>query len=651
MAATTSNPAPEPLDNPHDNGKPPQKDGIRKKRRRRRRKKITEDVVGNIKAVVPAKVVDPAKAVVPVKNVVPPQPDDLPKKPVVVPSVSIGFQQFANLQKEASSQLKQPLPPPLIDSKPLVDDQQDVMASPVPESAPDIEPEAAVVPKPIPSPIPQAEAIPQPEPPAQVEYQQPEPFPPELPAEVDHSMPLVAAEVVPAQRESTPEPGQQAEPSVLDESAPVEPEPMQVQPQPAFDPEPVEPEPQPVEPEPFVVQSEPLPPTFEPVDAPAFEPEDVNAEASVKEEPVTLTQEVDPEPVHFDESISENTASQELLAEKKPPVLVFAERVAKFIANIVKDVPGFVGNVWQNILPFLKRVFANLSMVLRFKYIIILMVIVGLGWGGYTIYTNEYHVGVYKYFAGFFEQQPVDKTPQVPLTPQELRGFGFNAAAIFAENKGSVMNRVPEYIEVALLYGELREARVSGETGISAATFYGELKDEAEDIDQYVEYVSNLARVQAIYGIDVYEMLNRTAHRDKDLLTYLSDLKRVKEESQAIFEEIGIVRDDLTVAFASLTPDKTQYEQDFFVSLEELKGEKSDLLLKSFIDASQKQVALKARINALNRLLVYYKNALQRLDLRILAVESNMDALIQGIRVVEITGGGVDVIIRPETSK
>ncbi len=58
---------------------------------------------------------------------------------------------------------------------------------------------------------------------------------------------------------------------------------------------------------------------------------------------------------------------------------------------------------------------------------------------------------------------------------------------------------------------------------------------------------------------------------------------------------------------------------------------------------------MKARVAALDRLAEYYETALKRLARRINAVEQNREALVRGIRVVDVPGAGVDIIIRDDT--
>jgi len=272
------------------------------------------------------------------------------------------------------------------------------------------------------------------------------------------------------------------------------------------------------------------------------------------------------------------------------------------------------------------------------------LLIVLLG-GGYYGYTIKLHEKAYSYIAGFFEQKPVEKV-EVTLNLQDQRVFGITESAIFGSNSGSVNDLIPAQIRMAVFFGELMEPKVQGETGITALTFYGELKDGAATVNEFVVYMQNLADVQNLYKTDVYAMLDKSTARDKVLLDYQDKLKQARDKSQVLHDQIVVNMDDFTQSYNSLTPDKNKYEQDFFTAMGNLESEKSDLLLKGFIDISQKQIALKARVSALTKLEGYYTSALQKLDIRIRAVEQNRDALIQGIKVVDIPGSDLNIIIK-----
>jgi hypothetical protein len=335
---------------------------------------------------------------------------------------------------------------------------------------------------------------------------------------------------------------------------------------------------------------------------------------------------------------------KETLGEKEPLAKKVLEWIKETTSRAAKNMPAALAG--------LKTFSAKAGSVLKPKIVVSVLLIFLLAGGVYLAYLQGWPEMAQKYVAGFFTPKPTEKEVPfvVEVNPEDLREFGFVSVAIFAKNSGSVNDRVPVQIRMADYFGRLKEPRVKGETGISAATFYGELKDSAGTLNQFVVYMDKLEEVQNLYSTDVYAMLDRSTERDKELLVYLDRLKEAREVSGMLLSQIGADMDGLKVSYDSLTPDKTNYEKDFFSAMDALQSEKSDVLLKGFIDVSQKQIALKARVSALNKLVGYYENVIKRLDIRILAIEQNKDALIKGIRVVDIPGANLDIIIRPQTT-
>jgi len=290
--------------------------------------------------------------------------------------------------------------------------------------------------------------------------------------------------------------------------------------------------------------------------------------------------------------------------------------------------------VMEELSPVLGKVF-NMRIIGGIIAMIVLVM------GGMWVYSSN--------FFGLFDGNGYKADgPYAAADGELLREYGFTAHFLFGGNDGSVSDALPVSIRITDYFGTLSEPRIEGETGISAATYYGGLFDEREIVNQFVEYVRNLAMLQNLYSIDVYSMLDQTTARDRALFDYLDQLRDAQEESTRVKQAVLVNIDDLKLSYNSISDDKDSLETDFFAALNDLEPEKSDLLLKSFVDVSQKQLALKARVAALEKVSSFYDIALQQLDERINAVDSNKQALIQGIRVVEVPGASdLDIIIRP----
>ncbi len=293
-----------------------------------------------------------------------------------------------------------------------------------------------------------------------------------------------------------------------------------------------------------------------------------------------------------------------------------------------------------------QRFFSVFTFILRPRLLMTLLLLGGLIFGGYFVINQNLPGKIYTSLLTFFTPKPAPLVTS-PLSQQELSGFGIATVMLFSSNQGSFEDRLPPEIQAVTFFGELKEPKLPGETGITALIYYGELRDEAADFNEYVEYVRNLEELQNLYKINVYEMLDQTEDRASALLKYLEQLYQAKTKSETIVRRMGLNLDELKISYNSLSSDRSKYEADYFTSLEQLKAEKSDAILKSFIDIAEKQTALKARVNALSKLLQYYNTALQRLSKRIEAIEKNRGALIQGIHVIDVPGGNIDIIIKP----
>jgi hypothetical protein len=356
---------------------------------------------------------------------------------------------------------------------------------------------------------------------------------------------------------------------------------------------------------------------------------------------------------------SEKPESAELKTEAKPEV--------KQIHEILQEKKASTQTFFNNLFEILKKAtsgmtklfgalgqaLSRLSFLANGKVVaplIIFVVIAGLGYFGYS---QGYYQKAATFVSDFFKQKPVQQVLVGDITadPLEHRQWGLVTANLFGTLRGSLRDKIPSQISMATFFGELMEPGVSGETGISAATYYGEIGDQIKVVNQFVVYVQQLQKMQNLYATDVYEMLDKTTARATALFDYIDKLKTAREDGQRLMADLHINVDDLNVSFSSLNADKSKYETDFFAAMEALEPEKSDALLKGFVDISQKQTALKARISALNKLAGYYDAALKKLDKRIEAVDKNRDALIQGIRVVDIPGGNLDIIIHPVVTK
>ena len=319
-----------------------------------------------------------------------------------------------------------------------------------------------------------------------------------------------------------------------------------------------------------------------------------------------------------------------------------------------KAATGGGGSFSAGLLKNIKTVSHRLRLTLDFRKLRVLVILIVIGAGlyaGYFFKVPEKIVGI---FQGRAPVAPQSTTAQKSLngvsstaSGSTLSGeTGVTNSAIFGDNRGNLKDLIAVQIINAYYFGLLSEPKIAGETGISPAYFYGTLADINAQKNRFIAYVANLRELVSSYDIDIYKMLDQSTKRDQLLTAHLGKLKDILDKSNKIVNELKLQIDDLKVSFDTLNPDKARFQTDFFAALEGLAGEKADFLLSSYIDVSQKQVALKARLAALQQLAVNYDSAIANLTIRVTSMEKNFAVLAQGLHVVSIPGANLKMIIQ-----
>ncbi|MFA5829679.1 MAG: hypothetical protein WC843_04245 [Candidatus Gracilibacteria bacterium] len=605
------------------------------------------------KPVQPAQLEKPKKVTSPAKPVLPKQPAQFEKNEKTASAEPVMSEQPAEpelagstqpVHEEASYVPTYPeqgvtfthvpdgeLPAATPAEEPLVEPQQqaeDVSAEP--QSEPSVEPQVDL----------QAEPQPQAEPTPELQPTEPQPeLPseqpiPEVPEHVYESSFVPAHE---ASSELTPEPA----PEVLSEPEPSYMSEVQAAPEPAPEVS--------VEPtsEPESVPEPKSEPAHEPEPEPQFAPElPTDAYPSTSQHQPAQIQEI---PVSFNpkeelandwDSIHEARKSNtervedqhyEVLDEKKDGSNnheAASQGGGSFSASVKEN--------WQKLSGGLGGAGSGI-----FKTCLMLVVVIGLL---YLAFTFQLYQRVYDWGWNLLHP-PKPPVVQVDFKEENLVEWGVQQALLFGSNNGRVQDRLRSEIWDAFYFGKLAEPKAEGEIGLTSAYYFGTLQDILAESNRFIAYVQQLREVQSMYQIDVYGMLDQVTDRGTKLFDYLKQLQDARNQTDQFNKELSVEVDNLKISFNSLTPDSTRFETDFFVSLQNLAGEKSDFLLKSFVDVAQKQASLKARLAALQRLQQYYTQALQHLDVRIKAVDSNKEALVNGIHVTNIPGANLNIII------
>lgn len=205
-------------------------------------------------------------------------------------------------------------------------------------------------------------------------------------------------------------------------------------------------------------------------------------------------------------------------------------------------------------------------------------------------------------------------------------------------------------LQLAYEIGASIPAQPAVSTGLDEAFETG-FTGHAFDDNAFKKYVRVFSELKNAYSTDIYGILNNSTNRAVVLNTQLSIMedtyKRASEQAQAIEKEMNQLKSD----FKNIKEPKNEAEKNFFENLKEGMPNESFDALGGYILLAQKQSEVKARHNALATLLDYYKIILKKMGLRIEDIKKNRDALIEGVRVYEVPGSNVDVIIKSEKKK
>lgn len=307
--------------------------------------------------------------------------------------------------------------------------------------------------------------------------------------------------------------------------------------------------------------------------------------------------------------------------------------------NIVEDLHSEKPSLEE--VPQKQWILGNLIKTLA-SIVAVILLIIGAFWLGSSLHLPDLVKNLFASKPG--EELVQGDNSQVVQDPELFRRWGFQTATIMGRNQGDVRDLAYNIFFNANYFGKLKDPVFYGETGVTAALYYG-FGREAEYLrNKFIYYVKYLAQVRQANQVKVADVLDGKLRRDQALDAYIADLKAIFEQGNTLRKEINVQIDDLKVSINSLNPDKDRFEVDFFASLSETEAEKADALIAKFIEISQKQTDLKAKLAALSKLTEYYEEDLIIMKLRIEGLEQNREALIEGVTIREVPGSGIDLI-------
>lgn len=176
-------------------------------------------------------------------------------------------------------------------------------------------------------------------------------------------------------------------------------------------------------------------------------------------------------------------------------------------------------------------------------------------------------------------------------------------------------------------------------------TYY--LGEKTVDTDgAFAQDFKMLKSLNNALSVDVFQYLNQAQNRSDALDEYLHLLEALQSQSQKRIAEIQGTLRFLQSDFANQETGLERSEADFFNNLQNFNAPNAEQQLNEFIGLQAAQSETRAKIGAYVSIRDYYNFFLPRLNNLVVAIQANRDALIAGVKVVEIQNMTLPLIIR-----
>lgn len=249
-------------------------------------------------------------------------------------------------------------------------------------------------------------------------------------------------------------------------------------------------------------------------------------------------------------------------------------------------------------------------------------------------------------FAGEEVIQQVDEDKIAVVKDEEIKvPSGLETAFLTGEEKVKTRERFEPGVRTSIISGESIPLIRRISPGIRTGYIFGLPESPEKMFDRIASYMNMLTRLQNAFATDIHQLLDRTQNREQELEFHLRELRDLHTEAEFTVEEVNEEKDELKIKFNEVTAEKDALEEAFFSATEKLEGNKANEILNEFIDVSQEQIDLRAEFNALDKLSEFFDVAIRNMDARIRDIQFNKKALIEGVRVVDIKGSDLELII------
>jgi hypothetical protein len=160
-----------------------------------------------------------------------------------------------------------------------------------------------------------------------------------------------------------------------------------------------------------------------------------------------------------------------------------------------------------------------------------------------------------------------------------------------------------------------------------------------------VEYVQLLEKMNNIYNVDLYSMLDLSVDRRSTLDKYLNDMNNLIDQGSTALSNIQGDLQAFNAQYDASSKQANSYETAFFNQVRNYYGQTSYDNLQLFVETSAQAMKIKAQYGAENILKNMFVNSLSALKPKYKDIAANTEALIKGVKVFDIRGSDINAIV------
>ncbi|PIQ79678.1 hypothetical protein COV81_01230 [Candidatus Peregrinibacteria bacterium CG11_big_fil_rev_8_21_14_0_20_41_10] len=161
-------------------------------------------------------------------------------------------------------------------------------------------------------------------------------------------------------------------------------------------------------------------------------------------------------------------------------------------------------------------------------------------------------------------------------------------------------------------------------------------------------YVRTYRRMQNIFNTDIFLLLDSSSVRNAAFDQYLDDLKASYAEATRAYEDIRQETAILNETLVRLEETRNASEERYLDAADQLASERLPELLETYQRLAEQYIVVRSEVRAREQIIVRYERGLPIVTDKILAVESNRDAFVKGVKVIDFPTIDLDLVIPAE---